>query len=187
MEAAAASIPSSNVACYDLDLSSQESVRSCAEAIMKREPNLHILINNAGVMFPPYTKTPEGLELTMAVNHFNQFLFTLLLLDKMESSSGTCGRILNISSISHTHFRLTPDIVEDLNFEKWQWYPRYRAYSYSKSANLLATWELGRRLQVGQSILELLPFGIYFTCSNAVSFFIETKIRLSLKFSKKID
>jgi len=82
---------------YHLDLCSLKSVRECAKNLLKNESAIHILINNAGVMMTPQEKTEDGFDLQLQTNHISHFLFTLLLLPKMQSSGLGC-RIVNVSS-----------------------------------------------------------------------------------------
>lgn len=84
----------------ELDLSSLKSVRKCAEEILKEEPRIDILINNAGIFCPPHGVTEDGYELQLATNHLGHFLFTLLLLPKIIRSAP--ARIVNVSSHAHS-------------------------------------------------------------------------------------
>ncbi|KAL3274162.1 hypothetical protein HHI36_015576 [Cryptolaemus montrouzieri] len=125
----------------ELDLSSLESVRKCARNILKDERQINLLINNAGVMNCPYTKTKDGFELQFGTNHLGHFLFTLLLLPEIIRS--TPARIVNLSSVAHLGGTIDFD---DLNAER-KIYWRVGAYSQSKLANVLFTKELDRRLR----------------------------------------
>lgn len=83
-----------------LDLLSLASVRDCANHILKTEPKINLLINNAGVMMCPQGKTEDGFEIQLGTNHFSHFLFTLLLFPRICSSKP--ARIVNVSSLAHT-------------------------------------------------------------------------------------
>lgn len=83
-----------------LDLCSLASVRECARTLNDTEPNIHILINNAGVMMCPFSKTIDGYETQFQSNHLGHFLLTLLLLPKLRNS--TPARIVNVSSMAHS-------------------------------------------------------------------------------------
>lgn len=72
------------VYCRPCDLASLESIREFAKRFNEEQPRLDILINNAGVMRTPYSKTKEGFEMQIGVNHFGHFLLTNLLLDKLK-------------------------------------------------------------------------------------------------------
>lgn len=125
-----------------LDLSSLASVRQFADGILKNEPRLDILINNAGVMGCPYQMTEDGLEMQFGVNHIGHFLLTLLLLDLMKQSGPS--RIINVSSLAH---RFGTGVInfDDINAEKD--YDPFAAYQQSKLANILFTRELSVHLE----------------------------------------
>jgi NAD(P)-dependent dehydrogenase (short-subunit alcohol dehydrogenase family) len=82
-----------------LDLSSFSSVRKFAAEILTHTSQIDILINNAGIMMVPETKTEDGNEMQLQVNHLGHFLLTNLLLPTMKKS--VPARIINISSIAH--------------------------------------------------------------------------------------
>uniref|UniRef100_A0A6P7GKT7 Retinol dehydrogenase 13-like n=1 Tax=Diabrotica virgifera virgifera TaxID=50390 RepID=A0A6P7GKT7_DIAVI len=126
-----------------LDLSSLKSVRECAEAILKTEKQLDILINNACVIGVPYTKTEDGYELTFQTNHLGHFLFTLLLMPLLMKS--TPARIVNVSSASHAMLWGAFDL-KDVNFTDRK-YSFMRAYGESKLMNILFTKELVRKFE----------------------------------------
>ena len=121
-----------------LDLASQSSVRGAAEEIRDRFPPVDLLINNAGVMDVPYQRTEDGFELTLATNHLGPFALTGLLLDRLAAGA----RIVTVSSIAHLRGVIA---FGDLQSERG--YNADRAYSQSKLANLLFTYELDRRLR----------------------------------------
>ncbi len=122
-----------------LDLASLASVREAAEELRERYPRLDLLINNAGVMMPPYGRTEDGFELQIGTNHLGHFALTGLVLDRLLAVGGS--RVVTVSSNGHRMGRINFD---DLNFEHG--YRRPRAYGQSKLANLLFTYELQRRL-----------------------------------------
>ncbi|GJQ65516.1 hypothetical protein Trydic_g7617 [Trypoxylus dichotomus] len=118
-----------------LDVSYMESVRKFAIAVKKDYPRIHVLINNAAVMYVPYAITPEGYESQFATNYLGHFLLTHLLLSQLVAT-GTeeePARIINISSVAHV---LGEIYFDDINLEK-QYYVAYKAYSQSKLAQLL--------------------------------------------------
>ncbi|XP_042864244.1 retinol dehydrogenase 11-like [Penaeus japonicus] len=125
-----------------LDTSDLSSVRSFASEIIKTEDSLHILINNAGMAgHHKRESTTDGLELTMATNHYGHFLLTNLLLNLLKKSAPS--RVINVSSKMHEYCRkLDP---EDLNFEKSS-YSIFESYNRSKLCNILFTLELAERL-----------------------------------------
>ena len=135
--AAAAAIPG-KTDVRELDLASLASVRSFAA---DWEGDIHLLINNAGVMIPPLSRTADGFELQFGTNHLGHFALTNLLLPNVS------GRVVTVSSSAHQLGRIDFD---DLNWERRR-YRRWAAYGQSKLANLLFTKELQRRLTAAGS------------------------------------
>jgi NAD(P)-dependent dehydrogenase (short-subunit alcohol dehydrogenase family) len=132
--------PQADVALQELDLTSLESVRSAARQLRGDHERIDLLINNAGVMYPPKSTTKDGFELQFGTNHLGHFAFTGLLLDRLLPVAGS--RVVTISSIGHR-------IRADIHFDDLQWehsYNRVSAYGQAKLANLLFTYELQRRL-----------------------------------------
>lgn len=131
-----------------LDLSSMKSVRAFADNFNALDLPLNLLINNAGVMFCPFKLSEDGIEMQFSTNHLGHFLLTNLLLDKMKDTAkvtGIEGRIVNLSSIAHTHTYAEGIRFDKLNDEKS--YSDKKAYGQSKLANILHANELSRRLQ----------------------------------------
>ena len=128
-----------NIDILIADLSSQAAIHKAADVFKSRYKNLHILVNNAGLAGPRLL-SPDGIEMTLAVNHLAYFLFTNLLVDALKASAP--ARIINVSSEAHRNAQLDFD---DLQMEKN--YGGFRAYSLSKLLNLLFTYELSRRLE----------------------------------------
>ena len=124
-----------------LDLMSLASVEKFVELFRKSNIQLDVLINNAGIMFGEYQLTEEGFEAQMATNHFGHFALTAKVLDLLIKSK---GRIVNISSIAHRRGDID---FNNLNYNKPKTYSPWGAYSRSKLANLLFTYELDRRLK----------------------------------------
>jgi NAD(P)-dependent dehydrogenase (short-subunit alcohol dehydrogenase family) len=121
------------------DLSSMAETRKVGAAIAESEPRVDVLINNAGALFSHRRVTPEGLELTFALNHMAYFVLTEALRDKLIASAP--ARIVSTSSAAHQGV--------NLDFSDLQSARRYnglRVYGRSKLANILFTRELGRRL-----------------------------------------
>ncbi|XP_069802084.1 retinol dehydrogenase 14 [Dendropsophus ebraccatus] len=131
---------SGEVLVKQLDLSSLKSVRRFCQEVVREEPKLDVLINNAGVFQCPYTKTEDGFEMQFGVNHLGHFLLTHLLLSLLKSSAPS--RIVVVSSKLYKYGEINFD---DLNSEKS--YSRSAGYSRSKLANILFTRELARRLE----------------------------------------
>ena len=131
--------PEATVEVMELDLSDLESVRRFADAFRAKHSRLDLLINNAGIMVPPYGTTAQGFETQFGVNHLGHFALTGLLLDLIVQTPGS--RIVTISSVAHQLGKIQ---FSDLNWEKG--YKAQSAYGQSKLANLLFTYELQRRL-----------------------------------------
>lgn len=131
-----------------MELDSLQSVKLGAEDFLKRSNQLHVLINNAGIMAAPFEKTKDGFESHFGVNHLSHFLLTELLLPTLlkSSTASFASRIVNVSSsghIWHNKGGLTHDALADLNFETTEYNP-WRAYGQSKTANVLHANQLER-------------------------------------------
>ena len=135
--AAAAAMPGTTEV-RPLDLASLASIRAFADAW---DGDVDLLINNAGVMVPPLTRTAEGFELQFGTNHLGHFALTNLLLEHVT------GRVVTVSSTGH---RIGAIDFDDLQWERKR-YRAWRAYGQSKLANLLFTSELQRRLTAAGS------------------------------------
>jgi NAD(P)-dependent dehydrogenase (short-subunit alcohol dehydrogenase family) len=122
------------------DLSSQQQVRLVAGEFVARYARLEVLVNNAGVFLTRREESDDGLEMTFALNHLGYFLLTNLLLDTLGASAP--ARIVNISSDAHRQASLDWD-----DLQSCRKYSGFRAYSRSKLANVLFTYELARRLE----------------------------------------
>ncbi len=141
-EAACASITQrdahAKVECQALDLASLESVKIFAEGFRAAHQRLDLLINNAGLMMPPFSRTADGFETQVGTNHLGHFALTGRLLQTLLQTTGS--RVVTVSSIAH---RYGPINFEKLNAEKG--YSPTKAYGYSKLTNLLFMRELQRR------------------------------------------
>jgi NAD(P)-dependent dehydrogenase (short-subunit alcohol dehydrogenase family) len=121
-----------------LDLGDLASVRSFADG----QTAFDVLINNAGIMYPPFGRTVDGFEMQFAVNHLGHFALTGLLLDRIGD------RVVTLASIAH---KQTPRLnIDDLNYQHRR-YRRVPAYAQSKLANLMFARELQRRLAAAGS------------------------------------
>ncbi|MFG1496180.1 oxidoreductase [Saccharospirillum sp. HFRX-1] len=132
--------PQAKLHVLPLDVSRLSSVHEFAALFLAQYGQLDVLINNAGVMFPPFELTEDGFELQMATNYFGHFLLTGLLLPRLESTPG--ARVVTLSSIAHRRGFID---LNDLNSR--QRYSRVAAYAQSKLACLMFSFELQRRLQ----------------------------------------
>jgi NAD(P)-dependent dehydrogenase (short-subunit alcohol dehydrogenase family) len=135
-----ATAPGAALEVRHLDLTSLTSVREASDGLRAAHPRIDLLINNAGVMYPPRELTSDGFELQFGTNHLGHFALTGLLLDTLLPVPGS--RIVTVSSIGHR-------IRAAIHFDDLQWersYSRVAAYGQSKLANLMFTYELQRRL-----------------------------------------
>ncbi len=133
------------------DLSSQASIRQLAKDYKARYQKLHVLVNNAGSVFMSRQLTVDGLEMTFALNHLGYFLLTNLLLDVIKASAP--ARIINVSSQAQSSGHINFDDLQGK-----QRYAGFRAYSQSKLANIVFTYELAKRLQgTGVTVNALHP------------------------------
>jgi NAD(P)-dependent dehydrogenase (short-subunit alcohol dehydrogenase family) len=129
-----------NAYFLQLDLASLDSVREFSRKFHELESQLHILVNNAGVMACPKALTKDGFEMQLGTNHLGHFLLTNLLLDLLKASSPS--RVVVVSSVLHRLGRIKK---EDLMSEKSYW--KWQVYGQSKLANILFTNELAKRLE----------------------------------------
>ena len=128
------------VDAFAADMSVQSDVRRLAGAVLAAYPHLDVLVNNVGGFWATRRVTPDGLERTFAVNHLAGFLLTSMLLDRLTASGP--ARIVTVASNTQAMGRLDFD---DLQGERN--YSGNRAYSQSKLANVVFTYELARRLK----------------------------------------
>jgi NAD(P)-dependent dehydrogenase (short-subunit alcohol dehydrogenase family) len=122
------------------DLSVQAQVRRLAGDVRERHPRLDVLINNVGGFFMKRRLSADGIEMTLALNYFNVFLLTNLLLDALKASAP--ARVVSTSSDAHKSARLD---LDDLESERK--YSGIQAYGQAKLAVVLFTYELARRLE----------------------------------------
>ncbi len=145
-----------DVALMPLDLASFPSIRALAEDFLQRYDQLHVLINNAGLILTERTETEQGFETTFGVNHIGHFLLTQLLLDRIKASAP--ARIINVASRAHRFARNGLDF-DDLQLTNS--YGAMQAYGRSKLANIYFTRELARRLEgSGVTVNALHPGGV---------------------------
>ena len=123
-----------------VDLSDLKSIKIFTEQIIKKHSRLDVLINNAGVMFPPPSKTKDGYELQFGVNFMAHFALTAHLFKLINATKNS--RIVTLSSIAHKNGTIDFD---NLRLEKP--YDKFREYGQSKVADLIFNIEMQRRLQ----------------------------------------
>ena len=134
-------VPDAHIKPMTLDLSSLKSVHAFAETFKASYDRLNVLINNAGIMWVPYGKTEDGFENHFGTNHLGHFTLTGLLIGPLLNT--TASRVINVSSMAHKSGDI--DFTE-LMCENGKTYKKEFAYSQSKLANLLFTFELQRKL-----------------------------------------
>lgn len=140
-----AELPDAELELQALDLADLRSVATCAQTLIQRGVGIDILLNNAGVMAVPLSRTADGFEMQIGTNHLGHFALTGQLMPLLRAGS----RVVTVSSQAH---RLTPGIdFDDLNWERRRYRP-WQAYGDSKLANLLFHYELHRQLsQAGRN------------------------------------
>lgn len=121
------------------DFADLEQVKSMAEKISLKYPQIDVLLNNAGLMTRKRQETVQGYEYQFGVNHLAHFLLTNLLIDKIMKSPS--GRIINVTSAAHKYGRMHFD---DINLRKG--FSSFKGYAQSKLANVLFTYELCHRV-----------------------------------------
>jgi retinol dehydrogenase-12 len=138
------------------DLSAQAQVRQLASEVQRRFAQVDLLINNAGALFAQRQLSQEGIEMTFALNHLAYFLLTNLLLERLKASAS--ARIINVSSEAHRGAQLDfADLQGQHRYRGW------RAYTRSKLANILFTYELARRLEGTAAVTNALHPGFVAT------------------------
>jgi len=120
-----------------LDLGNLQSVRACADALLKARRPYDLVIANAGVMATPFGHTADGFETQFGTNHLGHFV----LVNRIAPLIGSAGRLINLSSAGH---RFSNVDLEDPNFERTRYEP-FVAYGRSKTANILFAVAFDRR------------------------------------------
>jgi NAD(P)-dependent dehydrogenase (short-subunit alcohol dehydrogenase family) len=133
-------VPGAKLELGTLDLASLASVRAFAQDTLARHDRIDLLINNAGVMACPFGRTTDGFEMQLGTNHLGHFLLTGMLAPALVD--GAPARVVNLSSRGH----LRGDIDWDDPHFHSRPYDKWEAYGQSKTANILFTVELDRRL-----------------------------------------
>jgi retinol dehydrogenase 12 len=154
------------------DLASQASIRQFAADFKKRHDRLDVLLNNAGVLLRERSLNEDGIESTFAVNHLGYFLVANLLLDVLKKSAPS--RIVNVASTAHKYGK-----IDVAGWAAGRDYSVFGAYSNSKLANVLFTFELARRLQgTGVTANCLHPGGVGTNLFRGLPGFLQALIKL---------
>ncbi|AMM52129.1 hypothetical protein TH61_14330 [Rufibacter sp. DG15C] len=135
-----AKVPQAKLNVYLADLSELDAVRALAQELKDAYPAIDVLINNAGIIPGLLSNSKEGLELAWVTNHLAPFLLTNLLMNSLLAAPQ--GRIINLTSEAH---RLGQIDFGQLGNPKH--YSAITAYSDSKLANILFTYELAKRVE----------------------------------------
>lgn len=138
-------IPSASLEIRKLDLSSLASVKEFAEGVLADHPVIDMLFNNAGVMATPEWQTEDGFEMQFGTNHLGHFALTRHLLPALDRAPA--GRVVTTTSTA----RFSAGKYDLDNAHHRGEYDAWRAYGYSKLANLQFSLELDRRLQAAGS------------------------------------
>lgn len=128
-----------DAAFYKVNVADRAEVQRWVDAVLARYGRIDVLVNNAGAFNNQRLESPDGIELTFALNHLSYFLLTNLLLDALKAAPA--ARIVSVSSGAHVGGQLNFDDLENRRS-----YSGWNAYSQSKLANLYFTYELARRL-----------------------------------------
>ncbi len=141
--------PRANVQCMALDLSSLKSVKSFTQKFNANYAQLDLLINNAGIMTPPFSLSEDGFESQLSANYLGHFALTAQLIKKLVGTEGS--RIVSLSSLAHSFGRIR---LDDPHFKLG--YDKRAAYGQSKLACLMFAYELNRRLKAsGRATLSV--------------------------------
>ncbi|MCP4614390.1 MAG: SDR family NAD(P)-dependent oxidoreductase, partial [Planctomycetes bacterium] len=130
----------SSIEFMQADLSIQAQIHQLAQEFNRRYSRLDVLVNNAGAIFLKRQLSADGIEMTFALNHLNYFLLTHLLLETLKNSAPS--RIVNVSSDMQKNAQINFDDIE-----QGRKYSSFGAYSQSKLAIVMFTYELARRLE----------------------------------------
>jgi NAD(P)-dependent dehydrogenase (short-subunit alcohol dehydrogenase family) len=125
---------------YVANLASKEEIKRFSEQVKNDYDHLDVLINNVGGWYPDFQESPDGIEMTFALNHLSYFLVTGLLLTLLRQTKSS--RIINVSS--DAHYQADGIQFEDVEYKKK--YKAFQAYSQSKLANIMFTYSLVSRL-----------------------------------------
>ncbi len=167
------------------DLGVLASVRRGAESVLQIAPELHVLVNNAGIFANERVVTGDGIEATIAVNFIGPFLLTQLVTPRLiESATEAPSRVVNVSSIAHTRGR-----IEMGNFPLERDWTGYRAYAQSKLANVMHAIGIAARndpaklvaysLHPGVIETKLLRLGFGPVRADSVEAGAQTSVRLA--------
>ena len=130
-----------NCEYINLDLQSFASIEEFSESVITKHSKVDVLINNAGVCLPPFSKTKEQLEVTFGVNYIGYYLLTNKIMPVLRDVSGS--RVINISSIAH--YRVNGINWDNINSQIH--YNKHEAYDLSNLFRIMFTVELEQKLR----------------------------------------
>ena len=134
-------VPSAKIELLELDLTDLEELDRATDLLLDNYEKLDILINNAGVMAPPFTRTKQGLEVQFGVNHLSHMALTLKLMPLLVKQAGS--RVVTVSSGVQYFGKINwKDLQSENNYDRWS------AYSQSKLANVMFALELDCKLKI---------------------------------------
>jgi NAD(P)-dependent dehydrogenase (short-subunit alcohol dehydrogenase family) len=134
-------LPGAKLDGVAFDLGTLAGVRRGAAAVQELAPELHVLVNNAGVFATERVLTEDGLELSFAVNYVAPFLLTELLAPRLEASArGIPSRVIDVSSVAHTRGR-----IHDGDLQLAASFTGYAAYAQSKLALVMHALSVAER------------------------------------------
>ena len=131
--------PAGKIEVMNLDLMDLSSVKNFAVRFKENHSRLNVLINNAGIMIPPYGLTKDGFESQIGTNHLGHFALTGQLIDLIVKTPKS--RVVSTSSLAHKNGKMDFD---NFMFDNGNGYTPMKAYGRSKLANLLFIYELQR-------------------------------------------
>lgn len=141
--------PKAQVNPMEVDMANLTDVKRFARQFQHEYDKLDLLINNAGIMMPPYKETVDGFENQLATNYIGHFALTGLLLPLLTNTSGS--RIISLSSLAHKWSE-----IDFSNLHAQKGYSKRKAYGQSKRACLVYAYELQRRLsEAGYDTISL--------------------------------
>ncbi|HUJ57725.1 MAG TPA: SDR family NAD(P)-dependent oxidoreductase [Kofleriaceae bacterium] len=149
-------LPGAELDGVAFDLGRLADVRRGAEAVLAAAPELHVLVNNAGIFATERAVTADGIEMTLAVNYVGPFLLTELLAPRLEQSASEApSRVICVASVAHTRGRIH---LDDLQLASG--WTGYAAYAQSKLANVMHALSLAERHDPGRLVAYSLHPGV---------------------------
>lgn len=133
-----------NIIAFPLDLQSLKSVKNFAQIVMEKFPTIHLLVNNAGIMYGDYHVTEDGFENQLAVNHLGHFYLTHLLLPALKKGGalGEAARVVNVTSCAHYPGKI---FFDDINMKEH--YDTTAAYAQAKLAQLMSARYINKMME----------------------------------------